>query len=296
MSDLDHKPPAEELPALDVTPIDRTNLSYFAALIPPEFHAGVKDGTLLALGAISEDTACAALVAEIAEACMELRSIFVAPSYRRQYIASTLIGELLDLIAENGDLGIQSLSAEYADDGSGVKEFLDYIGFEQEMLDEKTYSIPVSALSDCKFMKRTPSPGIKVMSLDTLSAFHLREISQAMESREANYFGKPIGPDTVLTRLSFADFRDNRPVGCVCLSKGNGEDELVMTVFFISESKLPVPMTLLRAAAESVMEHCPGVSVIKIPVLTGSAEQLLQALTGGVAKVSETMYSAVLEV
>jgi len=294
MNEANKRPSADELPPLEVTLIDHTNLSHFAIFIPPEFHAGIEDGSLFALGAISDDTACAALVAEFEDADVRLLSVFVAPSYRRQYIASTLVGELLDFIAENGELAIQSISIDYTDDGSGVKEFLDSIGFLQEKQEEKTFSLSVSALPDCRFMKRMAAKDVSVMSLESLSPFHLREISSAMENQSADYLGKPLNPETVLKKLSFAAFRDNKPVGCVCLSEGAKEGELVMTVFFTSEKTLPVPMTLLRAAAEAVMKNRPAVSEIRIPVLTESAEKLLQALTGGAARVCGTMYSAVL--
>jgi hypothetical protein len=231
---------------------------YFSSFIPHEFHIGVENAALCALGAISQGTVCAALVAEIGEACVQLLSVFVSPSYRRQYIASTLVGELLDFIAENGELAMQSLIADYADDGGGVREFLDSIGFQQEQQGEKTLSLPVSSLPGCKFMERTPAPGVTVLPLESLSAFHLREIRMAMESCGADYFGKPLGPDTVLTKLSFAAFRDRKPVGCVCLSEGAQAGELVLTVFFSSEKAPPVPMSLLRAAAEAVMKSCPG--------------------------------------
>jgi GNAT superfamily N-acetyltransferase len=296
MNEANQKPSADELPALEVTLIDGTNLSYFSSFIPHEFHIGVENAALCALGAISEGTACAALVAEIEDAGVQLLSVFVAPLYRRQYIASTLIGELLDFIMENGELAIQGLFADYADDGSGVKEFLDSIGFLQEKQEEQTLSLPVSSLPDCKFMKRTPAPDMAVMPLESLSAFHLREIRLAMESYSANYLGKSLGPDTVLTKLSFAAYRGRKPVGCVCLSEGAKERELVMTVFFSSEKAPPVSMILLRAAAEAVMKSCPAVSAIKIPILTESAGKLLQALTCGAAGVCETRYTAVLEI
>jgi N-acetylglutamate synthase-like GNAT family acetyltransferase len=296
MNETNQKPPAYELPALEVTLIDGKNLPYFSTFIPSEYHSGVEDASLCAIGAISQGTACAALVAELNEACVQLLSVFVAPMYRRQYIASTLVGELLDFITENGELAIQSLAADYSDDGGGVKEFLDSLGFWQEKQAEQTLSLPVSSLPGCEFMQRTPSPGVAVSPLESLSAFHLREIRLAMESCAADYFGKALGPDTVLTELSFAAFRDRRPVGCVCLSEGAREGELVMTVFFSIEKAPPVPMTLLRAAAEAVMKHRPAADSIKIPILTESAGKLLRALTHGAAGVCETRYSAVLEI
>jgi len=296
MSELSKKLPAGELPALDVTLINDTNLSYFSTFIPSEWHAAVEKRSLCALGAISEGTACAALIAEIDDACVQLRSIFVAPAYRRQYIASTLIGELLDYIIEDGNLAIQSVAVEYADDGGGMKEFLDSIGFQQEKLEEKTFSLPVSSFPGCKFMRRTRAPGVTILPLESLTAYHLREISSVMDSYDADYFGKRLGPETVLTGLSFAAYQDNKPVGCVCLSEGAKDEELVMTSFFFTGKTLAIPMALLHAAAEAVLRNCTEVSEIKIPILNENAGKLLQALTGGAATVCETMYSAVLEV
>jgi hypothetical protein len=145
-------------------------------------------------------------------------------------------------------------------------------------------------------MKGKAAPYLTVVSLESLSDFHLRELRSVMESHSAYYLDNPLGPDTVLTKSSFAAYRDQKPVGCVCLSKGADERELVMTVFFTSEKSPTVPMTLLRASSEAVMKHCPAAALIKIPILTESAEKLFRTLTGIDAGSCETSYFAVLEI
>jgi hypothetical protein len=82
---VDHKDKlrADELPAIEISSLDSSNLSFFSTFIPPELLSELQDGVLFALGAISEGTACAALVAELDDTECRLRSIFVAPDYRR---------------------------------------------------------------------------------------------------------------------------------------------------------------------------------------------------------------------
>jgi hypothetical protein len=116
------KASAEELPALEVTLVSDTNLSYFRTFIPPEFQPGWKTRRLRSWSRI-EGHGLRGARSRDRGAVAQLLSVFVAPAYRRQYIASHARRRTVWISARNtGSLRLQSLFADYGDEGGGVKE------------------------------------------------------------------------------------------------------------------------------------------------------------------------------
>jgi len=268
----------EEMPPIEIGLIDADNIDFFARYFPPEMRGPVLRGEVSALGAVVSETACAAIVYRLDGVLVTVESLYVAPDYRRQYIASTLFYEMVIFFASHPDFGVQAVDATFMDGGDGLRGFFQSLNFVLEDGQEQTAAIAVGDLLSAPLMSLKEAAGYTVLPFSKLSPPHLRELDAVLAKYGANMTGLPLTDSAFLSDLSFVCYKNKEPVSCVCFTE-SGADELILSVFFTAApSSLPVAATL-RAAANAVIAARPGYNVC-VPLLQESASKLTRHMLG----------------
>lgn len=283
---------------IDITAVDSGNFEYFKPFIPAYLYPQIASGeAVLAIGAIVNSAACAALIFEIDEGVARILSIYISPPYRRQYIGTTLFCELVEYLEATDYLMTQSVAVNYEDDGSGIKEFFDSLQFVQQPQEEKTLEIKLDRLFESRLLKLPHSkPDEMVIApLSEISAYHLRQLNNVLDSRGANYLGVPVSKQSVIVDLSLVGYKDDAPVCCACFSQGATDKELILSVFYTDILNTAIPVSVLQEAASLLRKRFADDAVIRLPLVEQSAVKLAEALIGDVGTVCSTMLSAVFE-
>jgi GNAT superfamily N-acetyltransferase len=282
---MNDKTPPEEMPPIEIGLIGKDNIEFFSRFFPAELQKPVLNGEMSALGAAVDETACGAVVYQPDGTLVTLESLYVAPDYRRQHIASTLFCEMTDFFEI---VGTQSVEVSFMDDGkNGLRPFFEKLGFELEDEETQTTVVAVADLPFTPLMEVKGDGGYTILPFSKLSPVHIRELDAALSRDGANLTGLPLGSDAFFRDISFACYKNNEPLGCVCFS-GGGKGELILSVLYTAVPAAMPTAAALRAAAEVIIEKRPDDTVV-IPLIQESAVKLARHLMGDKLTVRDKM-------
>lgn len=271
-------------------------LAAFGACLPEDMAEMARAGLVAVLGAAVQGRSAGVLCYAVAGNTAVLPWLYVLPACRRQYLASTLLGELLDLLQSDAyDFDIEAVTLEYDDSAEGLEAFLTAAGFSRLATGDVALGARLDALAECDFMKRPSRPGdVTLVPLASLSELHLRALSAELLQAGADYTGLPFTEGHFMLGQSFAAYRGNEAVGCVALSSV-GERRVLLSCVYVAHSWPAVLMGLLGAAGAAALQALPGDTLLEVPVLSPSARHLAEKLLGPAAIQAGRLVEARLE-
>lgn len=280
----------QEMEPIQLIWIDHTQLPAFSRYIPTELLPLVAEGR--AMGALDgEGVACGALVFSLEEDCCQLRSLYVHPEYRRSYIGSTLLGELIEGIEATPEWDIHNLQVICTDSQEeGLFPFFQSLGFQMTQLEGQTCSIYVGDLAQVTSLQQKPAAldKLTLRSLSQLSDYDLKRLSRYLDQQQALYLPQGLTADSVLLEASFVAYHQNQLLACGCLS-GQGES-LVLSQFYVAKELPAASILVLSAMADQAQKSHPSETAIEIPLVTDSAIRLTQHFLKGGLRQSHQLY------
>lgn len=269
------QPDPQELSPIQLTWIGQENYQAFSAYIPVSLQALALSGS--GLGAIDSDgVACGALVFSIEEACCILHSIFVHPAYRRTYIASTLVGELIEGVEATVEWGVQSIQADFDQSPlSGLLPFFQTLGFQLEQQGGQSCVIQLRDLVGLSSFEQisTAIDALPVCSFDQFSDYELKQITKVLDRNEVLFLPEGLSPQSMSPELSFALYHKDQLYACACLTP-MGETQLVLSQFYVNKKSPAAGVAVLQDMARKVLATYPPETTVEIPLLTASAARL----------------------
>ncbi|MCL2036787.1 MAG: GNAT family N-acetyltransferase [Oscillospiraceae bacterium] len=291
---------AEEMDEITITPVNKDNVAFFAPMLPIEIAEELDSGAA-ALGAVVDGVAVGVIVvrADREQSVAELLWIYVAPDFRRQYIGSTLFCEMADILEDPYSFDFEGVSCTYSIPNDEVEMFLKSIKFEQWESDNsmgQCVEITLGEIVECDFYKKSVrNPEISYRFVAELTDYHMNMLNSDLDRNDANYTGAPVTWETVVPECSVVMYRENKPVGCLCVSDGipGGEDnEKFLSVLFIYEKSTAAILGMFRHAGEAALKKFSVETLLKIPVVSDSSMKMVKRLFGERAKVCQRMVTA----
>lgn len=271
---------------LQITPITKENESFFLPFLPPDWK---NDDRQTVLGSIVDGTACGAFFEDYVDGESILRSIYVAPDYRRRGIGYALMDAGHRIIhCKKTDRTV----CRYAipeEERTPLEGLLRKSGFELGDGEGKIYCArlgdisAIGALSEYK-----PSP--QVCSLGQLSAYALQMLNAQSQKSDILPWVNPSDYDT---EISCCIMKDGKPLGCLLVESGK---ELLLRYLYISPGSDPSSMILLiRYALHHTIQRFGPDTKVWINVLEPEMERLLQKILNNKAEYKESVREAVLD-
>lgn len=268
-----------------------------APLLTKEAAALIRNDQAFGIAIVDEGRARGALCARLSpdnDICLELLSLYVVPQYRRRQLGATLFAELFDLCGESFDGTVSRIEASFLPE-EGLTALLEKAGFQLEADESGICSIfvPVSELADCPLMKQYADHkgGGTLLPFREFSNTHIRRLFHELENAGADYID-PNQLDQVLPDASFVLMdTESHPVACAIIT--GKDDHLCLSQFFATGGNVTGAVTVLYAAAQALLEQCPG-AVLEQPLLTPASVRFTKRLLGD-AGTTETLMHAVLE-
>ncbi|MCL2633083.1 MAG: hypothetical protein FWD34_01065 [Oscillospiraceae bacterium] len=291
----DTKLSVDSMEPIDITPIDKDNMSFFEPMLPVEMVTLLKNELAFAMGAVVDNTACGIIVVQPLEVSAQILWIFVAEDYRREYIGSTLFGEITEYLQNPDSFQMSGVFCRYSvkddDSDSEVKAFLESVDFEQNETGEYSVSLTLAELNEIEFAQN-PDASVAYFPVMKLSPFHLYKLNEELDRQEANFSGEQISFDSVMPYCSTVMYRSEKPTGCVCVSDGMDDKDKILTVLFIGEKDTRAINGMFRNAAAALTEkHSPD-TILRVPIVSESAGRMAKLMFKNKEKICEKVFIA----
>ena len=286
---------ADGLEPITITALDDENYSFFMPFLPREIISEIEDSGVIVLGAIVKDIACGIIVAKAEETRAQLLWIYVAEDFRRQYIGSTLFCEMADFLRDPDEYDLEWVFCRYAvpEDDDSVRIFFDSLKFKQEETEEQSISLTLKELAESEIANfNGDSEAVTYRIIADLPPFHLHELNAELDRHKVNYIGAPISRETVILGFSTVMYRGKTPTGCLCISEGDSEKELIFSVLFINERDSSAIKGMFRNSALLMIKKNPPDLILKIPIVLESAGRMAKLILKDKAKICEKLIEA----
>lgn len=266
--------------------IDKTSLEYFRSLLLPQVVTAVEQELpITVLGLMKGDVACGAAAAWLdSQDTLVIRSLYVAPDYRRQGGGRLLVNSLAALGANLCDC-IQCGYNQTLPEHDTLEPFLTALGFTPEELASGVYLTTLAELEASPLFRnragapKGPVPFEKVSTSALTAAYKKAAVSGE------NYLDVPLTDPSVEQRVSMAMLEQGALRSFAAFTT-QGPD-LVTLAWVKSGQSSDLPL-LLQAAFVRLREHYPPETRLAIQAVDDQAAQLIAAILPGISPVSRS--------
>lgn len=273
----------EQLPEVSIYAIGPEEAEYAASLLTPEAVTLIQNGESFGLALVEEGKARAAVCAGFSpenEEVLEIISLYVEKEYRRRGLGTTLVLELLDYMMEATDASLRYITASYLSEDDALSAMFANLGF--EIIQEESaisWQMPVGQLPDSVLMKTSAKlpEGTKLLSLASLSNYHIRQLVQRLEEHNMDILTcEEI--EKAHPQASFV-LMDEKEEPAACAIFTVAKNMHITLAQFFTVYKNPAPsLVALQSGAKVLLEQFPKEAVLEIPTLTESSSKLVQRL------------------
>lgn len=273
----------QELPEVQLYSIGPKEADYAAPLLTGEAVAYLKSDEAFGMALVEEGEARAAACARISsenEEVLELISLYVAPEFRRCGLGGTLLNRLLEEAMAATDGSLKWVVSTFTPQMEGIEALFSKAGFRMEPQEQMiSWQLQVADIADSPLLKhRAPVPeGYFLRSLEGLSDTSVRQL---VEQLKQNYVDDLTAAE-IRQALQASSYvlldQGMEPKACAIFS-AQGDKGIYLSQFFVSGGSPARGMIVLQAGGKALLEQFPGDTVLEIPTLAESSENLVKKL------------------
>ena len=275
---------------MEVGWIERENLAVFRSLLLPEMAEAVDGGQpVTVLGLMEGDIACGAAAALLRGGTLDVRSLYVAPDYRRRGGGRLLMDALLEIAVGQGETANVSYTSTRPDHET-LPPFLTALGFVQQDAPENLYCLTVDELAQSRFFEGVTSAPRGATCFAELPRGALSATYRAALVKGGAYLPFPLTDPRVDARVSVAVMERNEIRSFAAFTAPEpGRIDLAWV-----QSGRPQDMPLLlHAAYLRVRKHYPPETVMTVQAISPAAAALVTALLPHARPISHTYVRAI---
>lgn len=251
-------------------------------LLPDAYRAWKAGEECLIIGAVKEQTAVGALAAALEGDTLSIRSLYVAPQFRRQGAASLMLDQLL-LIAEDIAEEIEVNFNCMGEEQEALELFLSSRCFLERDRYGALYLTQLGKLTDVAALKR--EAGNTSQSLASLGPVEKNKAQ--LQLAEA---GAPFGEDlftgkNVEQEVSRIHIKEGRPDGFFVCEYREGAG-LIVTGAWNGSGKPVLFLTLVQSAFQAAREKYPPETNLVVQAVNPTTEKLITELLPEVTQIS----------
>ena len=242
----------------------------FSPFIPQTLQEGLLHGKVLGLGSMDNHMAVGALLFQVEEQKVTLRSLYVDEKQRRMGIGRGLV-EKLSSILRNVP-GIHSVRAILPDENKEAAAFFEAIGALWEVKQTEA-EFPLSLLKKSSLMRVQESKycfcGDKI-SIEELTYYQKQLMREGNYMLEGDLWSEPVCPS-----LSVYYRKENEIQGCVIITK---EKKGLCLAMLASHGEVKIPPVLLGNLSHRLLADFKEETKIRMETVAPGTRRLLERL------------------
>lgn len=210
---------------------------------------------------------------------LEILEINVVPDKRRQFIGTTLVAEFIDRVNEYLDYSLEHIVFDFPAEDLISEAFFESLGFKFRELSGATYyDIELEKLLDAHFMSvNTSKKGTTIKSYKELSNVQIKKLISAVNRNRGTF--DPFQFATADPNLSTILWDEHHKLKCLVEIKRLDDKTLELGQFYVFNTTHHA-LTLIREVILKIEKGCPKDTLLRVPIVAGSAERLLKMLFG----------------
>ena len=270
--------------------ISQENLVCFRSLLLPDVVAALDKGEpVTALGLSEGKIACGAVAAWLRGGTLEVRSLYVAPDYRRQGGGRLLLDTLMEIAVGQGEIANVSYTSTRPDHDT-LPPFLTALGFERQEVSENLYGLTVGELAQSRFFDGVTSAPSGAVTFAELPRVALASAYREAVAKGEDYLPFPLTDPSVDARISVAVPDKN---GIRAFAAFTAPEPGRIELAWVQSSRSQDMPLLLHAAYARVREHYPPETVLTIQAISSASAALVTALLPQSRPISHTYIRAI---
>ncbi|MCQ2495816.1 MAG: GNAT family N-acetyltransferase [Lachnospiraceae bacterium] len=269
---------------MDVVVINDSNADIFKNLLVKSVYDMIKSGIpVIALGGVEYDMAVAAIAGQVEYGDFDIKSFFVAPSYRNCGIGSLLLSEL-EFFLEGKVLKVTANFAEMDSETSLLSRFLERRFFGRRWEDNPYYKATLGEILDSiNGIDMTKSEKIK--SIKECRGISLRVWSKELRSNDAPVPDGGLTGDGIEKDISMLRLEKDRVNAFVIFDRSVG-GVITQSEVWNGSGKPAALMSLISAAALAGKKKYGGDEPVFFQPVNDNSEALLHYLIPSAKPVS----------
>ncbi len=265
--------------------ISYEQLSSFRSLLLPDTVIALEHGEPLAtLGIMDGSTACGAAAAWIHDETLEIRSLYVAPKYRRRGSGKLLL-ESLCCFARPSCSTIELSYTHTLPDHDTLPPFLSALGFVQTQSASVLYGVPLKELSKSSFFSGKYSLPPKILPFSKIPSYILTSAYKTTVARGENYLDVPLTHPSVDKDVSIAVMEKNTIRSFAVFTASN--QNRIRLAWMRSTCPQDMPL-LLHGAFTYLQEKYSPDTVLTMEAITPVSDSLIHSLLPNAKPISRT--------
>jgi GNAT superfamily N-acetyltransferase len=261
-----------------LTNISQKNIQAFAPLLSAGSAGKIAAGTLGAVGAVLDETACGALVYELREmeGLLQIHELTVSTPFRRRGAGTELLQYLKGLALDNE----LSLLCTFPEDDGALRALFISCGFRITPTEMATYAATMEELRKPseldKLAGKSRPERISAVGSHIWTRFRRAQAEQGLHYLNQCEERKAAWVDS----LCLCALRDREICACVIVER-YGEKDAVLSYAYASAGGKTTLALLLAAARQRLLETAPADSRLYVTAVNPSSQHLVEMLLPG---------------
>ena len=265
---------------MDLGYISAEQLPLFSLFLVPQVVEAMKcEEPITALGIAKDKVACGALAGYIDEEYFRIVSLYVAPDYRRQGGATTLLDGLKRILFKYSD--IEKIVIDYTvthEEHEMITSFLIAYGFNEESDDGITlYRFPLEKILHSPLFTSTVGESDHIMSFSQISDIVLRTAEKTASVQDVPLPEASLTSNEIEKELSHAYIKNGEIEAFVVFDHSYG-DMLTLSCAWVDEAHPSILAVLLRKAIQRAKDLYPADTIIVVQAIHKSSANLILSL------------------
>ena len=264
--------------------IDQSNLPLFRTFLLPDSEAALERGEpLTALGLMKGEVACGAATAWLdGQDTLSIRSLYVAPDYRRQGGGRLLVNTLAAL--GTGLCGsIQCGYTQTLPEHEALAPFFTALGFQPEEEESGIYLTTLKELADSPLFQNRTEPPKGPIPFVQVSTSALVAVYKKAAAAGENYLEVPLTDPSVDQQASVAILEQGMPRSFAVLTRQAPDQVTLAWVKSAQPNDLPL---MLQSAFARLREISAPETRVAVQTVDDQTAQLMAAILPGVSPIS----------
>jgi len=263
---------------MDITIIDKGNVSYFEKMLLPEVPQMLREGAaIFALGAVEDGVACGALAGGPRNGSFFIQSFFVAQECRGKGMATALMDELVRIALQTQLTELRCEFTISCDEHRLLAAFLKERGFAFSDSDDAVVAVPLASLEKLPYYKDTKT-ACRIYGFNELPESLIRNLDRRLSHEDGALFDLPLEKLPLDRECSTATLKDNAIDGCMLIEKQG--DRLLSLSYADAGANAggSVFSSLLVTAYQTAVKKYPADTMVLIQPVTPLTAALVTRL------------------